>query len=65
MGSTGSRKLVCPVCGEPLPPRDQNPTFPFCSETCRIVDLGNWLDERYRIPAREEEDEDGTPVDEH
>ena len=28
-----------------------NPHRPFCSFTCRLVDLGVWLDERYRIPA--------------
>jgi endogenous inhibitor of DNA gyrase (YacG/DUF329 family) len=26
-----------------------NPDRPFCSLTCRLVDLGLWLDERYRI----------------
>ena len=25
------------------------PTFPFCSERCKLVDLGAWLDETYRI----------------
>lgn len=25
------------------------PTFPFCSERCKLVDLGAWLDEAYRI----------------
>ncbi|MCE7910268.1 MAG: DNA gyrase inhibitor YacG [Candidatus Brocadia sp.] len=25
------------------------PTFPFCSERCKLVDLGAWLDEKYRI----------------
>ena len=28
-----------------------SPSFPFCSERCRYVDLGNWLEEKYRIPA--------------
>ncbi len=28
-----------------------NPHRPFCSLTCRLIDLGVWLDERYRIPA--------------
>jgi endogenous inhibitor of DNA gyrase (YacG/DUF329 family) len=30
-----------------------NPHRPFCSLTCRLVDLGVWLDEGYRIPADE------------
>jgi len=28
-----------------------NPHRPFCSLVCRLVDLGVWLDEGYRIPA--------------
>jgi endogenous inhibitor of DNA gyrase (YacG/DUF329 family) len=29
----------------------QNPLFPFCSERCRQVDLGRWLQEEHRIPG--------------
>jgi endogenous inhibitor of DNA gyrase (YacG/DUF329 family) len=40
-----------------------NPHRPFCSLSCRLVDLGVWLDERYRIPgpdlARESTADDG------
>jgi uncharacterized protein len=32
-------------------PRDQNRAFPFCSDRCRLVDLGKWLGEEYRIPG--------------
>jgi endogenous inhibitor of DNA gyrase (YacG/DUF329 family) len=39
----------CPTCRGPSALRDENPTFPFCSERCRLVDLGNWLGESYRI----------------
>jgi len=28
-----------------------NPNRPFCSLSCRLIDLGVWLDERYRIPG--------------
>ena len=24
---------------------------PFCSERCKLLDLGNWIDERYRVPS--------------
>ncbi|HSE03977.1 MAG TPA: DNA gyrase inhibitor YacG [Methylomirabilota bacterium] len=40
--------MRCPRCGL----RREwagNPHRPFCSLTCRLVDLGGWLDERYRI----------------
>jgi hypothetical protein len=30
------------------------PQFPFCSDRCRVVDLGRWLGERYSIAAENE-----------
>ena len=50
----------CPICQKPTPPRVENPSFPFCSRRCRLVDLGRWLGEEYRAaqgPADEQEDE--------
>jgi uncharacterized protein len=38
-----------------------NPFRPFCSERCRLVDLGGWFEERFRIPGEpvvEESDDD-------
>jgi hypothetical protein len=29
--------------------RSENPSYPFCSPACKLVDLGRWLDGRYRI----------------
>jgi uncharacterized protein len=50
----------CPVCGKPAAARAVNKTFPFCSERCKLVDLGKWLGEEYRIPVKTpEEDDDG------
>ena len=46
----------CPICGELALRRDQNPAFPFCSPRCKLVDLGQWLGEGYRVP-------DERPVD--
>ncbi len=51
---------VCPSCRKPVAPRAENPFFPFCSKRCRMVDLGRWLGEEYRMPERgmaEREDE--------
>ncbi|UJR81616.1 DNA gyrase inhibitor YacG [Sandaracinus amylolyticus] len=39
----------CPICHRALPAPDQNPTHPFCSARCKLIDLGNWLDGAYRI----------------
>jgi len=30
---------------------EANPTRPFCSDRCRVLDLAAWADERYRIPG--------------
>jgi endogenous inhibitor of DNA gyrase (YacG/DUF329 family) len=52
MAANSSRKLKCPTCGKAVP-WEGNPFRPFCSERCRMVDLGAWVDEEYRIPAEE------------
>ena len=44
-------KRTCPICRSSAALRDENPYFPFCSERCKLVDLGNWLGEAYRVPA--------------
>jgi endogenous inhibitor of DNA gyrase (YacG/DUF329 family) len=40
--------IKCPICGRE---NDffENPTGPFCSARCKLVDLGKWLGEDYRI----------------
>ena len=47
-------QLKCPICGKPVSLED--PYVPFCSERCKLIDLGNWIEERYRIPGSSEED---------
>ena len=42
--------LKCPRCKKPVS-WEGNPHRPFCSEKCRLIDLGQWSDEAYRIPA--------------
>lgn len=42
------QQAKCPRCGS-LAPYRGNPDRPFCSEKCRLVDLGNWANEEYRI----------------
>jgi hypothetical protein len=50
--------LACPICRKQVKLGD--PDFPFCSERCRLIDLGNWSAEKYRIPttANPMQDED-------
>jgi endogenous inhibitor of DNA gyrase (YacG/DUF329 family) len=40
----------CPTCGRQIPWRRDNPYRPFCSERCKLIDLGQWATEGYRIP---------------
>jgi endogenous inhibitor of DNA gyrase (YacG/DUF329 family) len=41
----------CPICRKPVAPRASNSAFPFCSDRCKLLDLGKWLGEDYRIPG--------------
>jgi uncharacterized protein len=44
------RTTHCPICRGAAAPRAENPAFPFCCERCRLIDLGRWLGEEYRVP---------------
>lgn len=44
--------VFCPNCRRPSP-WEGNPYRPFCCERCRLVDLGAWIDESYRLPAED------------
>lgn len=44
--------VKCPFCGRKTDTAT-NPFRPFCSERCKLLDLGNWLSGDYRIPAPE------------
>lgn len=46
-GDSATPQRPCPICRKPV--RDTAPTFPFCSERCRTIDLGKWASEDYRI----------------
>jgi endogenous inhibitor of DNA gyrase (YacG/DUF329 family) len=39
------------------------PDYPFCSPRCRLIDLGRWLGESYRIPSEEEKSDDSSDVE--
>jgi uncharacterized protein len=42
-------KLNCPTCKKIVLWNDQFPFRPFCSERCRLIDLGEWASENHRI----------------
>jgi uncharacterized protein len=53
-------KIKCPRCGKETT-FENNPHRPFCSERCKLVDLGNWISEKYAIPNPEPQEENGSP----
>ncbi|MBN1958880.1 MAG: DNA gyrase inhibitor YacG [Desulfuromonadales bacterium] len=55
--------LSCPRCGVETF-WENNPTRPFCSEKCRLVDLGRWSNEEYSIQGDKQprHDEDQSPL---
>ena len=44
------QETICPTCQKKGPWREL-PSSPFCSERCKMVDLGKWLGEEYRISS--------------
>ena len=52
-----ARAVTCPQCGRPVIWDTANRYRPFCSERCRLIDLGAWASESYRIPVRENKDD--------
>jgi uncharacterized protein len=47
--------MKCPICKKPV--EDVEParpkTYPFCSDRCKLIDLGRWLDDKYQIPVED------------
>jgi endogenous inhibitor of DNA gyrase (YacG/DUF329 family) len=54
----------CPRCGKIIAWDPANPYRPFCSERCKLIDLGQWAAEAYRIPEAEKKQDDETDEDE-
>ena len=51
--SGSSRAVACPRCGAPVRWTAEFPFRPFCSERCKMIDLGAWANEEYRVPVRD------------
>jgi uncharacterized protein len=47
------RAVKCPQCGSEVPWTPESKWRPFCSERCKLIDLGAWASERYRIATPE------------
>ena len=44
--------MTCPTCGKSVE-LTGNPARPFCSERCKMIDLGKWAGGNYRIPTQD------------
>ena len=42
--------VKCPTCRRPVEWSPASPYRPFCSDRCRLIDLGAWLTEQHRFP---------------
>ncbi len=63
-----SARIQCPACRRPVGVLANGALkhpkfFPFCSERCKLIDLGTWLDAGYRISSRPDEASDEPPMD--
>lgn len=43
--------VACPTCGKEVKWTGDNRYRPFCDDRCRLIDLGEWASERYRVPG--------------
>jgi endogenous inhibitor of DNA gyrase (YacG/DUF329 family) len=55
------KTVPCPRCGAQALYAPENRWRPFCTERCRIIDMGNWASEAYRVPVPVEPPEDAEP----
>lgn len=56
MNMTDSKQMKtisCPTCEKPSVFAPSNPFRPFCCERCKLIDLGAWASEDYKIPTKE------------
>ncbi|MBV9576667.1 MAG: DNA gyrase inhibitor YacG [Gammaproteobacteria bacterium] len=59
-----TKNIACPRCGKKETWTPENAFKPFCSERCKLIDLGNWASEQHKIAGEptnitsEEEDKE-------
>jgi uncharacterized protein len=52
--------VPCPTCGKLVKWSESSQWRPFCSERCRLIDLGEWISESHRIAGDPVDDGDET-----
>ncbi|AZZ37850.1 DNA gyrase inhibitor YacG [Bdellovibrio sp. qaytius] len=53
--SSNARKVKCPQCGLLALYSPENKARPFCSDRCKLIDLGEWASEGYKVPIQQQE----------
>lgn len=53
-------EVSCPICKKKVL-WEGNAFRPFCSDRCRLIDLGKWASEEYRVPGEKKEGSEETP----
>ena len=50
--------MQCPICEKPVEEDGPNRSrwFPFCSDRCKLIDLGRWLGGKYQIPVVDDDE---------
>ena len=59
----GARVVPCPQCGKAVEWTPESRYRPFCSERCKLIDLGAWASESYRVSTPEAPDTGEVPPD--
>jgi uncharacterized protein len=57
-----TRQIICPTCKKSVS-WEGNPNRPFCSERCKLIDLGAWAQERYSIAGGDNDDKQPGDLD--
>jgi uncharacterized protein len=57
------RTVSCPQCGKSVDWTPGSKWRPFCSERCKMIDLGAWATERYRVPTQDNDPDGHEPGD--
>ncbi|NTV96941.1 MAG: DNA gyrase inhibitor YacG [Thiobacillus sp.] len=56
------RQVKCPICGTSVVWGPQSPPRPFCSDRCRLIDLGAWASDAYRVEGEVPLDDESDPL---
>ena len=57
------KSVPCPTCGQEVEWSEASEWRPFCSERCRLIDLGEWFNESHRLPGGPGDEADQENID--